>query len=447
MRRPSLLRALGVAVVAGCAVAVLSCAEGTEAPRHSIVLVTIDTTRPEYLSCYGHPRPTTPNLDALAESGVLVETAWAQAPETGPSLASTLTSRVAPVTGVRANAERLREGLPTLATVASDAGYDTAAFVSTALLGARWTALDRGFDVYDDEMTDPCFGHDRAQRIAERTIDAALAWLALPRDRPFLLWVHLYDPHGPYLPPRRDRPRMEDAPEPWAGVEVPEGAIPSYQRVGETHSAWDYVERYEAELSYADAELGRLFERLDRMATVVAVHADHGEAFGEDDYWFRHGSLLHDPALRIPWIVRSPGLPTRTRRTDGWARNLDLVPTLLAQAGLPPLPDAAGVDLSGWLAGSEVGEERPFVAEARRREEVRDATGIDTRWKLRFVSPGADWIWWPDAPHDGSGEGDEEAARAALAEWLATPVPEGDAGPQRVRDVRLDDALRGLGYR
>ena len=197
MGRPSLLRSVGAALTVACALWVLSCDGGDPDPRHSIVLVTIDTTRPEYLSCYGHPRPTTPNLDALAQSGVLVETAWAQAPETGPSLASTLTSRVAPVTGVRANAERLREGLPTLATVASDAGYDTAAFVSTALLGARWTALDRGFDVYDDEMTDPCFGHDDAQRIAERTIDAALAWVATPRERPFLLWVHLYDPHGP----------------------------------------------------------------------------------------------------------------------------------------------------------------------------------------------------------------------------------------------------------
>lgn len=417
---------------------------------HSIVLVTIDTTRPDHLSAYGYERRTSPHLAALAARGVRVETAWAQAPETGPSLASTLTSRLAPVTGVRANAERLREGLPTLATVASDAGFDTAAFVSTALLGAKWTQLDRGFQVYDDEMTDPCFGHDHAQRIAERTVGAALEWLDRPRDEPFFLWVHLYDPHGPYTPPAPTPelvagPGLDAAGVP--DVEVPRGAIPTYQRVGDTRSHRDYVGRYDAEIAYADRWLGRLFERLDLERTVVCIHADHGEALGEDDYWYRHGSLLHDPGLRVPLLLAAPDLPAGRVVSDGWARNLDLAPTLLSLAGLPDLPDASGADLSPWLRGEEPGVERPFVAEARRREEVRDATGIDTRWKLRYVGPQADVTWWPDDPEDAVGTGDVELARRELAKWLATPVPAGEAGRVEVRDVRLDEALRGLGYR
>ncbi len=409
-----------------------------------MLLVTLDTTRPDHLGCYGYARPTSPVVDSVAARGTLFENAWAQAPETGPSLASVLSSRRAPVTGVRGNAERLVEDLPTLATIAHDAGLRTGAFVSTVLLRRDACAFDRGFDVYDDQMTDPCFGHDRAQRVAAKTVDQALAWLRAA-DEPFVLWVHLYDPHGPYAPPE-PMPALDATRESVPSQPLRREWIPAYQRMASSSlDARDYVDRYDREIAYADRELGRLLSAVDPATTVIAIHADHGEALGEDDYWFRHGNLLHDAALRVPMVLAGPGVPDARRVTEP-ARNLDLVPTLLALAALPALPDAEGRDL---LRPTPPGAEFQSIAEARRRQIVGDSTGIDTRWKLRMLAPGVDLTWWPATDeHLAVGrlsESDRNAAKATLREWLREPARAAPDVAPTADD--LPDALRGLGYR
>ena len=450
-------------------------------PPRNVVIVTLDTTRPDRLSLYGHARPTSPAIDALGARGAVFDDAWSQAPNTCPSIATSLTSRRAPVTEVRGNAERLAEGVPTIAEIARDAGYRTGAFVSTVLLRHDVSALDRGFETYDDTMTDACFSAAPAQRIAERTIDAALDWLGTAdatvddaagdtahvgaAQRPFLLWVHLYDPHGPYTAPRR-APRLEASqPVLPSGVEAGDWPgrrrVPRYVRLEGPDDPLFYADAYDHEIAYADDELARLFDALDLSDTVVVLHADHGEAHGEDAYWFRHGNLLHDPALRIPFVLAGPGVPAGRR--IGWRmRNLDLAPTVAALAGLPPLPDAEGRDVSDRLAADDEPPPVPFVAEGRRREIVRDQTGIDVRWKLRYVeeprAPGpspsgrpawrvpADVTWWPTAGDRTVTSGDAPAvvrAEDAFAAWLrgdehAPPVHHTD---------EMDDALRGLGYR
>ncbi len=418
------------------------------APREpvSILLVTLDTTRPDHLSYHGYGRPTSPTLDALAARGAWFDEAWAQAPVTGPSLASVLTARRAPVTGVRGNAEKLPADLPTLATVAQGAGLRTAAFVSTTLLRADVCAFDRGFATYDDEMTDPCFGHARAQRVARTTIDRAVAWLR-KKDGPFLLWVHLYDPHGPYTPPeatarlaatRGDLPRTEIDPR-W---------IPRYQRIRDVRDAGDYVDRYDGEIAYADAHLARLFAAVDADHTVIAVHADHGEALGEDGYWFRHGALLHDAALRIPLILAGPGVPSGMR-VAAPVRNLDLAPTLLGLADLPPLPDAEGRDLTEWIGGRASPPPFESIAEARYREDLFDFTGVDTRWKLRYRAPGVDLTWWPadDAVEGATDDATTERVLGLLRAWIDEPPR--PAAERRVPGQTAEEreALESLGYR
>lgn len=431
---------LPVVVVAAALATVLgtSCGAPPAAPE-SVLLVTLDTTRPDHLSLHGYPRPTTPALDALAARGVRFDEAWSHAPETGPSLATVLTSRRAPVTGVRGNAERLRPGLPTMAVSARAAGLRTAAFVSTVLLRRDACAFDRGFDVYDDAMTDPCFGHDRAQRIGKRTVDAALSWLRA-EPRPYFLWVHLYDPHGPYVPPE-PAPRLDGtAPSATATPLRPEW-IPRYQRHGDSLDARDYADRYDREIAYADDQVARLLAAVDPSTTLVVVHADHGESLGEDGYWFRHGSLLHDAALRVPWIVAGPGVP-RGRVVAGGVRLVDLAPTTLALAGLAPLPAAEGNDLSAAVRGTSAPPPLDLVAEARRREEVADATGVDVKWKLRRIAPGVDATAWP-ATGVVTGTADE-ATRERFRAWLEEPSPlETPEAPP----PDLPDALRGLGYR
>lgn len=438
---------------AAAAAAVLLAAACGAAPRPtSVLLVTVDTLRPDHLGCHGYTRPTSPALDALAARGARFERAWSHAPETQPSLATVMTSRRAPVTGIRANAEPLGSDLPTLATTARAAGLRTGAFVSTVLLRRDASGLDRGFDVYDDTMTDPCFGHARAQRIASRTVDAALLWLAAEPERPFLLWVHLYDPHGPYEPPERAErlgPSLESVP----SAVLSRTQVPRYQRVRDSLDARDYIDRYDHEIAYADAQAARLFAAVDPATTLVVVHADHGESLGEDGYWFRHGALLHDAALRVPWIVAGPGVPSG-HVVVGDVPLVALAPTVLALAGLPPLPVAEGRDVSDAVRGRGGLPPMDLVAEARRREFVADATGIDVRWKLRRVAPslGIDVTWWPatDERRPAAGASAPSPADAdpitALRVWLQEPDRE-RARPATKPPKDIPEALEGLGYR
>ncbi len=422
---------------------------GRSTPPRNVVLITVDTLRPDRLSLYGYSRPTSPEIDALGARGVTFDNAWSQAPNTNPSLASALTSRRAPITTVRGNAEKLDPEIPTIARAARDAGWRTGAFVSSYLLRDEVCALGTDFDVYDDEMTDPCWGHDNAQRIAKRTIDRALEWIAESDERPFLLWIHLYDPHGPYTPPE-PTPEL-DATSPvlpaaadvttWLGPK----RIPRYLRVAGLTEPIQYADAYDREIRYADRHLGRLFAALDAETTYVAVHADHGESLGEDRYWFRHGTLLHDPGLRIPMLIAGPGIAGERRITER-VHNLDLVPTLSALAGIPPTPGAEGRDLSSVLLDGDDMPPGHAIAEARRREQVRDDTGIDVRWKLRHQDDtGIDVTWWPAADERRVRLGepaDVVTAMERMRAWLRGPE---DTGPDAVSQD-TEDALRGLGY-
>ncbi len=481
MRRA--MRVSGTAIVAAVAVVLcVACGPSGEtsaakpdakhaSPPTSVLLITLDTTRPDHLSCYGYARPTSPAIDALAVRGARFERAWSLAPETGPSLATVLTSRVPPDTRVRGNAERLDASLPTLATAAKSAGMRTGAFVSTVLLRRDACAFDRGFDVYDDTMTDPCFGHDRAQRIGERTADAAIAWLRAD-ERPFLAWVHLYDPHGPYTPPVRTG-RLDAS---RAGVPsrtLDARSIPRYQRTGTSLDAADYIDRYDHEIAYADAQIARILAAVDPAKTLVIVHADHGESLLEDGYTFRHGSLLHDAALRVPLILAGPGVsPGRVVAED--VRLLDVAPTVLTLAGLAPLPGAEGHDLAAVVRDAARGSDRDgargdvgdhvrgtearvppmtLVAEARKREIVADQTGIDCAWKLRVISPALGL----DRTGHGALHGVSSAAKDDLPafQWLGAtdrwraPEPKRAATPSAPSGTtpEMEEALRGLGYR
>ncbi|MCE9638223.1 MAG: sulfatase [Planctomycetes bacterium] len=406
----------------------------------------MDTTRPDHLGCYGYARPTSPAIDALAARGVRFDRAWSHAPETGPSLATVLTSRRAPATGVRGNAERLDDSLPTLATVAKASGLRTGAFVSTVLLRRDVCGFDRGFDVYDDQMTDPCFGHDRAQRIAERTVDAAVAWLGASAE-PSFCWVHLYEPHGPYTPPE-PTPALDATRTTLEPQAIRKEWVPAYQRVGDSLDAADYVDRYDREIAVMDRHLARLFAAADPSQTLVVVHADHGEALGEDGYWFRHGSLLHDAALRVPWIVAGPGVAAG-RVVGADVRLIDLAPTVLDLAGLQPAEGAEGNDLAGAVRATSgtagVTPPSTLVAEARRREIVRDATGVDVRWKVRVRTAAVDVVMWPT---DRGAHGPPAAWDIARA-WLTEPprrTPPPPAAPGAPRSD-VDRAMEGLGYR
>ena len=293
----------------------------------NVVVITIDTLRPDHLHCYGYTKIETPTLDGIAQNGVLFENAVTQTPLTPPSHASIFTGLNPPAHKVRdTGGFILSPSTPTLASRLHEHGWDTAAFISSMVLKKR-NGFDQGFDVYDDNLPRPGKGDEfleDAVRRAGDTVDRAVDWLGHRTGRPFLLWVHLYDPHVPYKlsPPFSEQ--YKDRP-------------------------------YDGEIAYADRELGRLMDTLRRVSppekTLLAVLSDHGESLGEHGE-YTHGVFLYDATLRIAFLLSGAGVPSGMRLKPQ-ARTIDLLPTILDLLGGPAPAGIAGTSLVPLFTGKE----------------------------------------------------------------------------------------------
>ncbi|MFH1418788.1 MAG: sulfatase-like hydrolase/transferase [Planctomycetota bacterium] len=287
----------------------------------NVLLVTLDTTRADRLGCYGNRNIETPNIDALAMSGVLFANAIAPTPVTLPSHSTMMTGRHPKNHGVRFNAlARLGDEERTLAEVLSESGYATAAFVSAFVLDSRY-GISQGFETYDlDYERRSEHWAAVAERPADKTCDQALAWLDVPGrgDRPFFLWVHLFDPHWTYEPPKPYADR-------YAGM------------------------LYDGEIAFADAQLGRLLDALDELAlrdkTLIVVAGDHGESLGQHDE-HSHGTLVYDATLHVPLVLNAPRQPGGGVCITRPVGLVDLMPTVLAMLGVAPPDGMDGVDLT-----------------------------------------------------------------------------------------------------
>ena len=292
----------------------------------NLVVVTIDTLRPDHLHCYGYSKIETPNLDAIARDGVLFENAVTETPLTPPSHASIFTGLNPPAHHVRdTGGFVLQPSTATLATILQQQGRDTAAFISSAVL-KKLFGFNRGFAVYDDQMPKPGKGHEfdeDAERRAGETVDHAVRWLEAQSGKPFFLWVHIYDPHAPYQPPSPFREKYKDR-------------------------------LYDGEIAYADHELGRLFDAVRKKSpgkTLIAVLSDHGESLGEHGE-YTHGVFLYDATLRIAFLLSGPGVPAGAR-IQPQARAIDFLPTILALMGGQAPAAVQGVNLAPYFAGKE----------------------------------------------------------------------------------------------
>lgn len=316
----------------------------------NLVLVTVDTLRADHLGFAGYPRDTSPHLDALARQGVWFSRCYAPSSTTGASHASLFTSLPPPMHGVLANRQRFPK-LPTLMSALRERGYLSAGFVSSVVLG-RKSGLQDHFDHFDDQLSTPELNRkERYERPAQATVSAALAHLkARPPGRPFFLWIHLIDPHGPYRAPLEPDRFVDDA---QAGEPSPllplghadwvRGQIPAYQVLEGRRDAAFYVARYDGEIRYADAALGGLFAGLEDLGlydrSLIAVTADHGETLVEPGHqrYFSHGTVAYEETVRIPLVIRQPRGEKRlgAAAKDGLVTSLDLAPTLLALLGVP----------------------------------------------------------------------------------------------------------------
>lgn len=335
--------------------------------RRNVLLIVVDTLRADKLGCYGSELGATPHIDRLAAEAVTFRRCYAHAPWTLPSFASMLTSLYPPQHGAGGHLPQFR-GLPdsvrTAAECFRDGGYATASVINVEFLTEPF-GMTQGFDHVDHQA----YPNNIEVRSATETTNAAVTWLRRPRQGPFFLMVHYFDPHLVYSPPAAYRRRFA-GPRDRKSADWVFGTreqIIKYRR-GSVQFDDATIQRaeklYNGEVAYTDSEVGRLLDTLDELelaeSTIVVFTADHGEEF-LDHGGFEHGHTLYEELVHVPLIIRDGG-SAPSRAIDTVVGHVDLVPTLCELTGVPGDPSFVGHSLGGLMAG-ENGDDHPIIFE------------------------------------------------------------------------------------
>jgi arylsulfatase A-like enzyme len=323
----------------------LPCVKTSQKP--SVILVTVDTLRADHLEQYGYQQPISPALTAITQRGALFKWAISPASCTVPAIVSIMTG-LYPSFHSTGNLNRwfeLSDESLTLADVFRENGYRTAAVIGNPVLD-RSLNLNKGFDLYHDKMTVRELNRKVFERQASEMTDLALNCLNQFKDQPFFLWLHYQDPHGPYTPPETSLNSLD----PLNYKKLYPGtlklgidhsgfkSIPQYQKLGAERHIGEYIRRYDAEISFLDTELGRLIDHLENKGyfknNYFVFTSDHGEAMGEDDYFFAHSHSVGLDQIHVPLLITGPDITGKTV-INVPVSTLDIFSTLLESIGIP----------------------------------------------------------------------------------------------------------------
>ena len=422
------------------------------AERPNIILVSLDQLGAGRMHSYGNPRATSPNLDRMATEGVRFAHFYSASPWTAPSYTSMMTSQYPSRHGVTLFFPRdvtpLKPGTTMLAQLFKHSGYDTAAFVNNSVAGEYVTGP--GFDLYDE-------GQRRAPNITERSAGGqykapavnqrVLEWLGKPHTKPFFLFLLYFEPHSPYdPPPEHDLFKNDSYPgEINTGYDRNAGRLFRLANLGDPKAIDRLWQLYDGKIHFIDHYFGQVLAKLRASGmdknTVVFLTSDHGEliySHAADYMTFDHRSL-YDPVMHVPAIVWGGTVP-RNRTVAAMATHIDIAPTLLELAGLPPKPDAQGSSLVQLMTGKKP-ENTPYIfGEQDIVEPLRSVR--DQRYKLILneltgVKQLYDYVADPAETRDLSASQPEIVARlgAVLERWRKENEPPEAERLARWRDV------------
>jgi len=414
--------ALVLMAIAGCRDDVDSRAPAGEKPN--VLLITLDTTRADFLGCYGRATARTPNLDRLAREGTRFDQCSSCTSLTAPSHASILTGQYPFVHGVRQNGRhRVAESTQTLTKVLKAQGYRTHAIVAASVLN-RHCGLDQGFDVYQDLPEAGTGTGPIAERRADAVCSDATQAIQQLAPGPFFLWVHFFDPHYPYESSRPDA---------------------------------DSITRYEDEIARVDAAIGVILDCLRQSGvatrTLIVVVADHGEGLGEHGESF-HGYFTYETTLRVPLLYHGVDVAPN-HVVNALVRTIDIAPTILGLIDAPALREAQGVNLASLVRG---GTTDPALAAYAESMEGHYNFNLSPLRALRIgvwkyvKAPRAELFHLAEDPHERNDQMSSQEDRAgAMREQLRNLIVEAPPPPSvQERTASLGAAerarLESLGY-
>ncbi len=416
----------------------------------NLVLISLDTCRANRLGCYGYPKPTSPNLDALAAQGTRFNSCFSASNCTQPGYA-TIFSGVHPLghrVVIQGGKTPPKEGIPFLAEILKANGYANASVSSLVDMppfddrGTNWAR--RGYDLWRFKGVEKYEQLQRGMKAtAERVLQQALDYLDQVRDRKFFLFVHFWDPHTIYAPPEkydafyggadpRDpgnttlRAVMKTAwgrffMSNWKDVDARYDGVTDMQRI---------VSLYDGEVRHADDHAGVLMARLGDLGladdTLVVLTSDHGETLDETNNCWR-GQEVHfghvgltEPNVHVPLILRKPGLVPQGKTVDALVHHVDITPTILDLLGIEPPARIDGQTLLPLMRGE--------------KESVRDAVLlVEHGLQIRKAVRTKEWklIWREEMV-----TGDPQAWLYNLKDDPEEELTLADFAPGKVRELR-----------
>jgi len=295
--------------------------------RPNVILIVVDTLRADHVDCYGNKRTTTPHIDALAREGILFKNAISTAPWTLPSVASILTSQYPSVLGIREEYVKLDQRFTLLPEVLKNHDYSTYGVTSAPLVTSN-IGFGRGYDDYNEEHLS---GHESVS--SPGVTEQSVSFVKKPHTKPFFLFSYYFDPHYNYI------------------LHKKYNYYPSYKgKLRSNHSIsalWRYrdqfskddikylVSLYDSEIAFTDEHIGKLINELKKQGmydnSVIIITADHGEEFMERG-WIGHSITLHQELIRVPLIMKFPGLEARKINTP--VSLIDIMPTICSYLGI-----------------------------------------------------------------------------------------------------------------
>ncbi len=461
--RCPLLVSLAACALSTCTLSTSGTAAAAEAPVN-LVVITIDTLRADHVGTYGHDRPTTPTIDALARRGARFELAHSTSPWTVPSTASILTSRmptghgsvrVGQVKNRRERPRQLRADISTLAGVLGEAGYRTAFFSGNAFVRGQVLA---DFDTWENTL-------QNASQIRRRSA----SWLGEDPGAPFFLYLQPFDLHVPIEPPERyvdmfEAPsggERESRHKDWHYMKVTDFEDEEFLRFADHKRAL-----YDGALRYVDDEIAEIMAILSELGvaerTVVVVTSDHGEEFWDHveiesrldgelvgTWGIDHGHSFFQELLHVPLVVSGPGV-AQGRSVRCPVSLLDLAPTVLELMGVPAGETMNGTSRAPLLAvdGRPPPCARtPVFAESPAYGVNARSVLVEGRYKLIDRSDGIRLLYdLREDPEERHNLVDEEPELASTLAELFSRTEPAQLGEEMEIDEETLEKLRALGY-